>query len=113
MERPASFTRCGSFQYGTNINLFVLSHRIYIFDTGNEATVLHLREKPDNCGYFSNEVAAFIIIRRLSRVVLEVVEGLYGVIQIIFAEHILIRKALFNDLEVGSETIQPLSQSSI
>ena len=39
---------------------FALSHRILNFDTGNEATVLHLRAKPGNCGYFSNEVAAFI-----------------------------------------------------
>lgn len=40
-------TRCVSFLYGTNIDLFALSHRILTFDTGNEATVLHLGEKPD------------------------------------------------------------------
>ena len=71
-----------------------------------------LGKKPDNCGYFRNGVAAFIV-RRSSRVVLEGIEGLYGVIQIIFAEHILIRKALFNNLKVIGKTIQPLSQSSI
>ena len=38
-------TRCVSFLYGTNINLFVFPLRILTFDTGNEATVLHLREK--------------------------------------------------------------------
>ena len=27
MERPASVKGCGSFLYGTNINLFALSHR--------------------------------------------------------------------------------------
>jgi hypothetical protein len=36
-----------SFLYGTNINLFVFPLRILTFDTGNEATVLHLGEKPD------------------------------------------------------------------
>ena len=40
-------TRCVSFLYGTNINLFVFPLRILTFDTGNEATVLHLGEKPD------------------------------------------------------------------
>ena len=53
-------TRCVSFLYGTNIDLFAFPLRILTFDTGNEATVLHLGEKPDNCGYFRNGVAAFI-----------------------------------------------------
>ena len=43
----------------------------------------------------------------------EGVEGLDSVIQIIFAEHILICEALFDDLKVIGKTIQPLSQSSI
>lgn len=42
MERPASYERCVSFLNGTNINLFVFPLRIITFDTGNEATVLHI-----------------------------------------------------------------------
>lgn len=41
---------------------FAISHLFFTFDLGNEATMLHLREKPDNCSYFRNGVAAFIFI---------------------------------------------------